>query len=202
MYSYSTSLERPDLRRFPLEPNSSPQVVLGIYDDGPPDSPAGSDGNGDSRQGQFIAALQELEQSYGRSRNGRICRLLALSSNQDVALEGVLQVAADDRSTFSKAMQTVSSSLVHSIGQMSATLPDIIFSNSQPSPTLERSAEEASSQADAGSRTGTPQQVEGSSQTPLRRSVVRIAPGHNVHGNLVLIDRSQGSDAKGATPSS
>ena len=202
MYSYNTSLEQPDLRRFPLEPNSSPQVVLGFYDDGPPESPAASDASGDSKQRQLMAALQKLEQSYGKPGTGRICRLLALSSNQDVSLEGVLQVAADDRSTFSKAMQAVSSSLVHSIGQMSAPLPDIILSDSQPSSTPERSAEEVSFQADADSRTGTPQQVEGSSRTSLPRSVVRISPGHNVHGDLVLTHRSQRIDVKGATLSS
>lgn len=147
--------------------------MLGIYDDGPHDSLAAGEGNGDSRKSQFTAALQELEQLYGKS-NGRTCRLLGLSSNQDVSQEGVLQVATDDRTTFSKAMQAVSSSLVHNIGQMSATVPDIIFSNSQPSQTLERSAEQISIQADANSRARTPQQVESSSQTPLRRLVVRI----------------------------
>lgn len=176
LYSYSISFEQPDTRRLPLEPNCSPQVVLGIYEYDDLGLSVESEGERDGQQNLLTTALRELEQSYGASRNGRICRLLLLSSIQDVSIEGVLQVATDDESTFSRAMQAVSSTLVHSMAEMSVSLRDNIFSNPQPSTSVGRSAGPDSTQADAGNRTSTPQQVDKPSQNTLQHSVVRLAP--------------------------
>ncbi len=195
MYSYHSSLEQPDIRRFPLEPYSCPHVVLGIYDHTNPETPAEKDDDADERQSTHIPALQELKKSYDSSQTGSICRLLALNATQG---EDVLQVATDDQSTFKKAMQAVSCSLIYRIGQMSVVVPDTVFSAPQAPSMIERSAEHAGSQSDLDSRMGTPKKVERPSQISLQHSVVRTAPSLRAHGHLMLTGSSQKSNAKGA----
>ena len=199
MYSYSSSLDQPAVPRFPLELNSSPQVVVGIHDDGL--APTRTEAEGDDQESSLSATLRELKESLGASQNGRVCKLLAAGAIPKPSLEDVLPVTANDPGTFRKAMLAVSISLISSISRTSATLLDMDFSSPRAPLSMERATQRISIQSEPGSRVATPQEGQTPSHGAGQQSVVGLSQVHQPDERIVLTACSLRSIAKVATPS-
>ena len=120
-------------------------------------------------------AVQVLKNVFGEAQNGRICRLLAMDKEHDFSNDDILTIANDDQTALSKAMGTISASLISSITQLSSVLPDISFISPRAAPAAEGPWERRGVQSDSAGRTQTPQEGTRSSEITVKTPVVRIS---------------------------
>ena len=186
LFNYSKGLRHSNVQRFPLELNSDPQIILGIYEEAPDAVHSPEHEQGNRRADDVRTALSGLLSRFDHFENGCALLLLALGAETLDAGESVIHLSGVDEEAIYTVLKTAAGALVRNIIALTSKLTDIQLQDPQLlAKPLNGDTPRASQET---SHSGVQDRMNGEQQSPdLSRDVIQVRSSRILQQVTLLI---------------